>query len=163
MSDRVVLDGELFLVPQIDGDAELKKTSDGESEKITRYSWRGYSAYEIAVQQGYTGTEEQWIASLKGDTGERGPQGIQGIQGPKGNKGDRGEQGIKGDTGERGPQGIQGVKGDTGSKGDKGDKGEKGDKGDSPVRGVDYWTAADQAAIVDAVLEALPAAEGVEF
>lgn len=26
---------------------------------------RGYSAYEIAVQNGYTGTEEEWIASLK--------------------------------------------------------------------------------------------------
>lgn len=25
---------------------------------------RGYSAYEIAVQQGFIGTEEEWIASL---------------------------------------------------------------------------------------------------
>ena len=30
-------------------------------------------------------------------------------------------------------------------KGDKGDQGDKGDKGDTPVRGVDYWTAADKA------------------
>lgn len=64
---------------------------------------------------------------------------------------------IKGDRGEQGIQGIQGPKGDTGSKGDK------GDTGYAPVRGVDYWTQADQTAIVDAVLEALPAAEGVEF
>ncbi len=34
-------------------------------------------------------------------------------------------------------------------------------KGDKPEKGTDYWTAADQQAIVDAVLEALPAAEGV--
>lgn len=34
-------------------------------------------------------------------------------------------------------------------------------KGDKPVKGTDYWTAADQQAIVDAVLAALPAAEGV--
>ena len=30
----------------------------------------GKSAYEVAVEEGYTGTEEQWLASLKGDTGE---------------------------------------------------------------------------------------------
>lgn len=34
-------------------------------------------------------------------------------------------------------------------------------KGDKPVKGTDYWTAADQQVIVDAVLAALPAAEGV--
>lgn len=123
MAERVVLDGELHIVCHVDGDATLDQHTDGDGGKVTRYNWRGYSAYEIAVQQGYTGTEQEWLASLKGDTGERGPQGIQGIQGPKGDKGDRGEQGIKGDIGERGPQGIQGVKGDTGSKGDTGDSG----------------------------------------
>ena len=34
--------------------------------------------YEIAVQHGYTGTEEQWLASLKGADGTQGPQGPQG-------------------------------------------------------------------------------------
>ncbi len=32
-------------------------------------SLQGKSAYEIAVELGYEGTEEQWIASLKGDPG----------------------------------------------------------------------------------------------
>ena len=27
---------------------------------------RGYSAYEIAVQNGFNGTEEEWLASLEG-------------------------------------------------------------------------------------------------
>ena len=27
---------------------------------------RGYSAYEIAVQNGFTGSEEEWLASLAG-------------------------------------------------------------------------------------------------
>ena len=35
----------------------------------------GYSAYEIAVQNGFEGTEAEWLASLKGDTGATGPQG----------------------------------------------------------------------------------------
>lgn len=46
---------------------------------------KGESAYEIAVDQGYEGTEAEWLASLKGDQGE---QGIQGIQGEKGDTGD---------------------------------------------------------------------------
>lgn len=36
-----------------------------------------------------------------------------------------------------------------------GKKGNKGDKGDSPVRGTDYWTPADQSAIIQQVIDAL--------
>ena len=32
-------------------------------------SWRGYSAYEIAVKNGFEGTEEEWLESLKGAPG----------------------------------------------------------------------------------------------
>ena len=28
---------------------------------------RGYSAYDIAVLEGYTGTEEEWLETLKGE------------------------------------------------------------------------------------------------
>ena len=76
---------------------------------------RGYSAYEIAVQEGYVGTESEWIASLKGDTGE------------KGEKGDTGEAGAKGDKGDKGDTGATGATGAAGAKGDKGDKGDPGD------------------------------------
>ena len=48
---------------------------------------RGLSAYEVAVENGFVGTEAEWLASLKGDTGETGPQGPQGPQGPKGDPG----------------------------------------------------------------------------
>ena len=48
-----------------------------------------------------------------------------------------------------------------GAQGPQGPQGETGPAGYTPVRGTDYWTAADQQAIVDAVLAALPAAEGV--
>lgn len=44
----------------------------------------GKSAYEIAVEHGYQGTEEEWIASLHGATGAQGPQGPQGPQGEPG-------------------------------------------------------------------------------
>ena len=35
-------------------------------------SFRGASAYEIAVRAGYSGTEEQWLETLKGDKGADG-------------------------------------------------------------------------------------------
>lgn len=111
----------------------------------------------------------------KGDTGEQGPQG---------------PQGATGATGPRGPQGIQGPQGEKGEPGDpftyadftaeqlaalKGEKGEKGDTGATgaqgpagadgytPVKGTDYWTAADKQEIVSNVLAALPNAQGVSF
>ena len=57
---------------------------------------QGDSAYDIAVQEGYVGTKEEWIASLKGEQGPQGEQGIQGIQGIQGEQGPQGEQGVSG-------------------------------------------------------------------
>lgn len=89
----------------------------------------GDSAYQVALATGFEGSEEEWLASLKGpkgDTGATGPKGEQGVQGPNGE------------------QGIQGPKGDTG---DAGPKGDPGTDGKTPVRGTDYWTEADIAEI----------------
>ena len=44
----------------------------------------GKSAYQIAVEHGYVGTEEEWLASLHGATGTPGPQGERGPQGEPG-------------------------------------------------------------------------------
>lgn len=41
----------------------------------------GKSAYELAVEQGFIGTEAEWIISLKGEKGDQGDQGIQGEPG----------------------------------------------------------------------------------
>jgi len=48
----------------------------------------GRSAYQVAVDEGFIGTEEEWLASLVGPTG---PQGSIGPTGPQGPKGDSGE------------------------------------------------------------------------
>lgn len=79
-------------------------------------------------------------ASLKGDKGDTGPQG------PKGDKGDTGAAGPQGDPG---PKGDKGDPGETGAQGPKGEKGEPGTNGTTPVKGVDYWTAADQTSIIN--------------
>lgn len=52
----------------------------------------GKSAYDIAVEHGFVGTEEEWLESL------RGPQGEQGEKGDKGDKGEQGEAGTPGTT-----------------------------------------------------------------
>ena len=121
----------------------------------------GKSAYQIALDNGFVGSQSEWLASLKGDKGEKGDTGEQGIQGIQGEKGDTGVPGkdgkdgkdgitptigangnwyigstdtgkpSRGDKGEQGLQGEQGIQGIQGAKGDKGDTGEKGAAGQS--------------------------------
>ncbi len=40
---------------------------------------RGYSAYEIALICGFEGTEEEWLASLKGEQGKPGYTPVRGV------------------------------------------------------------------------------------
>lgn len=79
-------------------------------------------------------------ASLKGDKGDTGPQGP---------KGDKGDTGAAGPQGEPGPKGDKGDPGENGAQGPQGEKGEPGTNGTTPVKGVDYWTAADQTSIIN--------------
>ena len=90
----------------------------------------GKSAYEVAVDNGFDGTEEEWLASLKGADGVPGPQGEQGQQGIQGEKGDKGEQGPVGPVGPQGEKGEQGDKGDTGATGPVGPQGPAGSDAD---------------------------------
>ena len=90
--------------------ALLKMTSTGKGKD-------GESAYEIAVDNGFVGTEEEWLASLvgpqgpAGEQGQTGPQGAIGPQGPQGIQGDTGATGAKGDTGLTGSRGLPGPAG----------------------------------------------------
>lgn len=106
----------------------------------------GKSSYQHAVDNGFEGTEQEWLASLKGekgDTGDVGPQGPQGVkgdaglQGPKGDKGEPGAKGDKGETGLQGPQGLKGEQGIQGPKGEKGDPGAQGLQGPKGEPGKD--------------------------
>ncbi len=45
---------------------------------------RGISAYEAAVNQGFHGSVEEWLGSLKGQTGARGERGEKGEEGAQG-------------------------------------------------------------------------------
>ncbi|MFJ8146986.1 GDSL-type esterase/lipase family protein [Streptomyces sp. NPDC096048] len=94
---------------------------------------RGDSAYEVAVENGFAGTESEWLASLVGPQGTEGDPGSKIYKGPVGpGTGLDGDVSINTSTGFlywrengawvnqgsiRGPQGIQGA---TGPKGDPG-------------------------------------------
>ena len=43
-----------------------------DSLRMSMNDYRGLSAYEIAVQNGFKGTETEWLASLKGEPGRSG-------------------------------------------------------------------------------------------
>lgn len=87
----------------------------------------GEDAYHIAVDNGFKGTEKEWLESLKGkDSTVPGPKGDKGETGPQGLQG---VQGVQGPAGPVGPQGPQGPKGETGPQGPKGDAGPQGPQG----------------------------------
>lgn len=58
---------------------------------------QGASAYELALANGYKGTEIQWLASLRGPQGIQGIPGVQGPQGPAGPQGEAGNTPVRGE------------------------------------------------------------------
>ena len=98
----------------------------------------GKSAYDIAVEHGFVGTEEEWLESLRGPQGEKGEQGEQGEAGTPGTtpsitinedgywvingevtdvkaEGEDGKDGQDGASGPMGPSGTPGTPGNRGS------------------------------------------------
>lgn len=149
--------GEDGLTPRIDpqtkhwiiGDVDTNIIAEG----VDGINGIGKSAYDIARSHGFSGSELDWLNSLKGpkgDTGSKGDQGDIGPTGPAGSpftydmfteeqlnllrgpQGETGPQGPKGDTGAAGKAGPQGIQGPKGEKGDQGEKGPQGDPGMTP-------------------------------
>ena len=94
----------------------------------------GKSAYDIAVEHGFVGTEEEWLESLRGPQGEKGEQGEQGPQGEKGEQGEAGQDGADGTTptisiNEDGYWVINGVVTDVKAEGEDGERGPQGPQG----------------------------------
>lgn len=80
----------------------------------------GKSAYEIWLEQGNSGTEQDFLNSLKGEKGEKGDRGL------------KGEHGIQGETGPKGEDGKDGTNGTNGK------------DGYTPIKGIDYYTEEDK-------------------
>ena len=87
----------------------------------------GDSAYQVAVNNGFVGTESEWLDSLVGPTGATGATGAQGPQG---------DPGATGATGAQGPQGVPGATGATGATGPQGPQGDPGPTGATGATGA---------------------------
>ena len=68
-------------------------------QKISEKGKDGKSAYEIAVEHGFVGTEAEWLESLKGVDGKNGVDGLPGKDGKNGADGLSGRDGINGSDG----------------------------------------------------------------
>ena len=101
--------------------------------------------YRITVQNKDSQQTFDLFHGAKGDKGEtgavgpQGPQGIQGVQGPAGQQGEPGKDGAAGKDGAPGADGY------------------------TPQKGIDYYTEADKAEMVSAVIAALPTWEGGSY
>jgi hypothetical protein len=62
----------------------------------------GLSAYEIALVNGFAGTEAAWLLSLQGAVGAQGPAGANGANGLNGADGINGANGVDGADGANG-------------------------------------------------------------
>ncbi len=108
----------------------------------------GKSAYEIWIEQGGVGTEQDFLASLRGPAGEKGEPGERGAQGPLG------PQGAIGPRGDAGPQGVPGIPGVPGA------KGAPGEKGDSGKSAYQEWLDAGNAGSASDFIASLKGAKG---
>ncbi len=96
---------------------------------------KGKSAFEIAVEHGYVGTEEEWLRSLHGKDGVDGTPGKDGEQGPPGENGRDGIDGEQGPPGADGKDGVDGKDGADGLPGKDGEPGPPGKDGDIGPQG----------------------------
>lgn len=76
--------------------SEVQNVSNGTNGKDGE---NGLSAYELAVQNGFTGTLTEWLNSLKGADGKDGVDGVNGKDGTDGKDGRDGRNGTDGKDG----------------------------------------------------------------
>ena len=108
-------------------------------KRIDQYIENGKSAYELAVENGFIGTETEWIDSLHGQDGKDGYTPVKGVDYFDGNDGYTPVKGVDYFDGKDGKNGVNGY---------------------TPVKGTDYFTDADKAEMVSAVIDSLPIYNG---
>lgn len=124
--------------------------TDDEGSKILAQGMAGKSAYELAVEKGYRGTLDEWLASLNGSNGDDGKSAYE-LAVENGYRGTEEEwlASLKGNTGNDGKSAYELAveKGYQGTEEEwlaslKGSAGDQGDDGVTPkleVRDDGYW------------------------
>lgn len=105
-------------------------------QRLGEHVHDGKSAYELAVEAGFKGTQEEWLYSLKGKDGVDGKDGYSPV---KGKDYFDGQPGRDGRDGKDGKDGYTPVKGVDYFDGTDGKDGKDGKNGYTPVKGVDYF------------------------
>ena len=162
-------------------EADLK---GDKGDKGDAFTYSDFTAEQLAAlkgEKGDTGPQGlQGIQGVQGPQGERGPAGADGAIGPQGPQGVKGDPGIPGKdghspvvtatkSGKTTTISVDGTAiatvedGADGAPGVAGAPGKNGTDGKTPVKGTDYWTAADKQEIVSDVLAALPDGTEVEY
>lgn len=111
----------LTIYSKTEADARFALKGEGGSGTPGADGADGLSAYEVAVANGFIGSEVEWLASLMGEPGLPGKDGVDGKNGIDGAPG---KDGLPGRDGERGPQGYPGADGRDGTNGRDGQDGQ---------------------------------------
>lgn len=136
---------------------------DGHSPVVT--ATKSGKTTTISVDGAVIATVEDGADGAPGKDGSPGAKGDKGETGPQGPAGVPGKDGADGKPGAAGADGITPHIGDNGNwylgttdtgKPSRGATGAPGKGGITPVKGTDYWTAADKQEIVNDVIAELP-------
>jgi hypothetical protein len=151
----------IITIPTISGEnGEQGETGNG-IDKIEKTSTNNLvDTYTITYTNGTT-TTFTVTNGEKGDKGETGASGNDGVGIDSTSINEHDELVIAYTDGNSTNLGV--VVGAKGEQGIQGEKGEKGDAGYTPVKGIDYYTEADKAELVSAVIAALPDASEVSY
>lgn len=132
-------------------DVDVSASKDGTTTTVTVTGKDGVP-HSVEILDGKDGTNGK--DGAPGKDGVNGTNGTNGVDGVTPHIGDNGHWYLGStDTGVK----AQGADGQAGAPGEKGDKGDKGNPGTTPVKGTDYWTAADKAEMVQDTKTALTA------
>ena len=146
----MALTGSASKASELAGNIESGGTLLGKAASMEKL--RGHSAFEVAVINGFSGTEEEWLASLKGkdfkyeDFTE---DQLEALTGPPGYTPKKGIDYTDGYTPVKGKDYFDGNTGYTPV------KGKDYFDGSTPVKGKDYYTEAEKQAFVAEVIAAV--------
>lgn len=141
------------ILQQVDDKIEEVQTQIENMESVEGVKGNdGDSAYQIAVNNGFKGTETEWLDSLKGINGEDGVSVT--VVSVSESTTDGGSNIVTFSDGKT-------VTIKNGSKGATGSAGKDGTNGKTPVKGVDYFTDSDKSDFVENIKNSLDAPDYV--
>lgn len=145
---------------------------DGLNGRDGKDGCNGLSAYEIAVKQGYEGTEKEWIDHITNNGGKNYSGQIAAIRGTlnelEGRISEEEDPTVPEHVKQITEEDIEKLKKAIGIEDmtayiEEHKEELKGEDGYTPQKGIDYYTEADKQEMVELVLAEIPSSEGVSY